>query len=685
VTYPGGSIAYGYDDANRRASMTDATGGTTWSYDAASRPTSVAAPAGTISYTYDAAGRRATMGLPGGRTATYTYDPAGRLASVVDPWNRTVAFGYNVDGRRTSISRPNGVTTAYGYDAAGQLRTLTHANGASTLQGYTYTYDAAGNRDSVTTSAGTETYTFDALNRLTGATYPGGPTVSYTYDAAGNRTSETRSGTTTNYTYDAAGQMTKIGTKTYTYDANGNLTSGNGNTFGWDFDNRLTTATVGGTSATWTYDGDGVRTRATVAGATTNYLVDRIGEVPTVVDDGSATYLHADGLISKATSASATYALTDALGSIRGLSNASGTLDGSASWEAFGVPRSSSGTSTMFGFTGEPADATGLVYLRARTLFPTTGRMLSADTIRPNAPGSTGYNLYAYAADNPTTYVDPTGHLAEGTAQDFALFMKYGADAVHLTIGSTLAAEAVCQSTIGNVGLGGRTGCVDAAAAYLTARLFTVAMVGIGLAFACSSTPGCIGLAVEIAQAITEQGSTGTVNQLEGDPEEAPETHPSPPPIPVPLPQDPGSGVGTRLRECDQHPGSGISSVASDEDCDSNNALIGESRQRTHRAAAAYHARVWLGVPSRTSHSATCRANEAWLRGEMIRGSRILDIGIDTARLRTRSPYYALEVAILAEARYPVTEVYWPPSGRGYVDEHYGGPCPQLAIAPAST
>ena len=65
----------------------------------------------------------------------------------------------------------------------------------------------------------------------------------------------------------------------------------------------------------------------------------------------------------------------------------------------------------MFGFTGEPADASGLTYLRARSLDPTTGRFLSADTESPNAPGTGGYNLYAYVANNPATWVDPAAML----------------------------------------------------------------------------------------------------------------------------------------------------------------------------------------------------------------------------------------------------------------------------------
>ena len=53
---------------------------------------------------------------------------------------------------------------------------------------------------------------------------------------------------------------------------------------------------------------------------------------------------------------------------------------------------------------------TGDVYLRARHYDPSTGRFLSADTVQPNAPGTQGYNRYAYVANNPMRYTDPTGH-----------------------------------------------------------------------------------------------------------------------------------------------------------------------------------------------------------------------------------------------------------------------------------
>jgi RHS repeat-associated protein len=105
------------------------------------------------------------------------------------------------------------------------------------------------------------------------------------------------------------------------------------------------------------------------------------------------------------------YLLDDGLGSRRGVTNLAGTLTGTADYDTFGSVRTSTGAGSVFGYTGEQFDAeTGYTYLRARYLNPALGRFLSADSVQPNAPGTQGYNLYAYVANNPTTWVDPSGH-----------------------------------------------------------------------------------------------------------------------------------------------------------------------------------------------------------------------------------------------------------------------------------
>jgi RHS repeat-associated protein len=499
--------------------MTDATGTTTWGYDNANRTTSVAQPAGTLTYGYDNAGRRTSMTLPGSRQISYSYNTAGRLDTVTDWGGRWASFAYDAAGRRTSISRSNGVGSTIAYDAAGQTTSIVHAAGGNTLESFAYTYDAAGNRTGLTSPQGNETYSYDSVNRLTNVSYQGGPSVGYSYDAAGNRASETRSGQTTNYTYDNAGQLTQVGSETYTFDGAGNLIQAGSDTYGWDHANRLTSASRDGHSATYAYDGTDVKTSSTVDSDTDDLLVDRLGGLPTVVDDGERAYVQAGGLAWQTSGSGTEFALADGLGSVRGLTNASGSLVGSASFEAFGASRASTGTTSAFGFTGEPTDASGLVDLRARVLDPGIGRFLSIDTVRPNAPGGQGFNLYSYVANNPATWGDPTGHLVD--PRQFANLGPEIISFVALRVGpvcavAPTASKATCAGT--------------AFAAVVTRLLFGLAV----LAF----------LYVDYVVAKSLLGDPGTESSQpvnEGDEEKADRRFP---PDPVP----PGAGAD----DCDQ-------------------------------------------------------------------------------------------------------------------------------------
>ncbi len=131
--------------------------------------------------------------------------------------------------------------------------------------------------------------------------------------------------------------------------------------------------------------------------------------------NGSTSYVQANGAQEAIASGNTTsYPLTDALGSVRGVTDSTGTLTGSTDYDAFGAVRSQTGTSLALGYTGQLTDpSTGFIDLRARQLDPTLGRFLSADTVQPNAPGSQGYNLYAYVANNPTTWTDSSGEFAQ--------------------------------------------------------------------------------------------------------------------------------------------------------------------------------------------------------------------------------------------------------------------------------
>src|SRR5262249_49983020 len=66
-------------------------------------------------YGYDDAGRRTSMTDALGRTTTYAYDDAQRMLSMTDALGGVVSFGYDAAGQQTSLTNPRGKTTTYTY------------------------------------------------------------------------------------------------------------------------------------------------------------------------------------------------------------------------------------------------------------------------------------------------------------------------------------------------------------------------------------------------------------------------------------------------------------------------------------------------------------------------------------------------------------------------------------------
>jgi RHS repeat-associated protein len=95
---------------------------------------------------------------------------------------------------------------------------------AAAVDDVDYTYDAAGNRLSMTDETGTTEYEHDAMDRTTSVTFPGDSTVSYEYDEVGNRTKLTYPDTNeVDYTYDEAHDLETVtdwldNVTTYAYD-----------------------------------------------------------------------------------------------------------------------------------------------------------------------------------------------------------------------------------------------------------------------------------------------------------------------------------------------------------------------------------------------------------------------------------------------------------------------------------
>lgn len=112
-----------------------------------------------------------------------------------------------------------------------------------------------------------------------------------------------------------------------TVDANGNLVAKGADTFAFDQANRLTTATVAGATETYAYDGDGTRfTRQVGANPATRYVSDIGLGLPTTIDDGTRKYVYGMGLAYVVTGTSIEVYHTDRLGSVRALTNGSGSV-----------------------------------------------------------------------------------------------------------------------------------------------------------------------------------------------------------------------------------------------------------------------------------------------------------------------------------------------------------------------
>jgi RHS repeat-associated protein len=244
----------------------------TYSYDAVGRVVKVAHTDGTsLSTYYGAAVTTAVGGIATQLCSTSTYGIGYPSLSVDEAGRKRETWTDGV-GRAIEVDEPNSsgsltFNTCYTYDYLDDLTGVTQ--GAQTR---TYQYDAVKRLTQATTpESGTvkysyklgisnlcsgdpsevctktdargivATYTYDAINRLTGITYSGGspttPSVTYTYDAGTNqkgfRTGMTGGSGSTTWTYNTVGwmlteQRTIAGvsnTLSYGYNLDGSLSS----------------------------------------------------------------------------------------------------------------------------------------------------------------------------------------------------------------------------------------------------------------------------------------------------------------------------------------------------------------------------------------------------------------------------------------------------------------------------
>ena len=260
-------------------------------------------------------------------------------------------------------------------------------------------------------------YTYDQGDRLIKATNVAGH--SYGYDADGNRTSVTTDGTTTqSLAYNSANEVSSSG---YGYDPAGNLTAAPGASYSYNAAEQMTSSTVNGTTTPHVYAG-GTEQELTSAGSS-QFVWGRDNQYgqPWLQSFNAASqsqvYVEHDGYgtpLGLHSAGNDFYLVPDNLGSVIAVVNTAGSVAARYSYDPYGTTVSADESGlrqpNIIRYTGGALDqATGLTKLGQRYDNPALGAFTQQDASQILANPSNG-NLYAYAGDNPTNNIDPTGN-----------------------------------------------------------------------------------------------------------------------------------------------------------------------------------------------------------------------------------------------------------------------------------
>ncbi|MGH3863517.1 RHS repeat-associated core domain-containing protein, partial [Actinokineospora sp.] len=336
--------------------------------------------------------------------------------------------------------------TSFGYDPAGNVTRETTSRLAGATETQCYRYDNLVRLRSAWT--GTDGCAADPASN-SGATVGGGFAESGAYwtewdiDPIGNRTKQTQHGvggaadTVTTYAYPPSGaaavrphalqSSTTTGpganTSSYTYDNAGNtrtrvLPAGNQD-LTWSPTGRLDTVTTPGQSTNYVYGADGDQLLRRDPGQTTLFLhnTELTLNTSTNTVTGRRFYHLSGGAQAIRTGSGVNYKYE--------LSTRHDTgglaLDNTAqtpTWRAstpYGEPRGTqpSAWPDTHRFLDKPhSTTTGLTDIGARKYDQNTGRFISVDPIMDPADPQQ-WNGYTYANNNPITFSDPTGLIAD--------------------------------------------------------------------------------------------------------------------------------------------------------------------------------------------------------------------------------------------------------------------------------
>jgi RHS repeat-associated protein len=427
----------------------------------------------TTGYNYNLSGALIEQTYPSGRVVKNVLDGNGDLSIVQSKknedsgyWDYAKHFTYNPAGAVTSLQLGNGQWQSNQFNSRMQMTAayLGSIQNTSNLLKLDFNYGTSQNNGNLLSQTitvptvgieqgftATQNYAYDSLNRLKSANESISSTETwkqtFIFDRYGNRNFDEANTTTlpkdrngNTEVCDAIRPIVNPSVNTannrlngYTFDASGNTTvDAEGRIFVYDAENKQTEVRDSQNTiiGQYHYDGDGKRVKK---------IVPATGEVTIFVYAAGAKLIaEYSTVVESVEHAKVAYLNADHLGSPRINTDANGNIVSRSDYMPYGEEIITLGGRTANngyladdvrqGFTGyENDEETSLDFAQARMYVKSLGRFSGADSLyieqnRIFSPQQ--FNLYAYAANNPIRFVDPSGLAIEVTGDAVDDYMR---------------------------------------------------------------------------------------------------------------------------------------------------------------------------------------------------------------------------------------------------------------------
>jgi RHS repeat-associated protein len=520
-------LRFTYDAVGNLTGASDADSEYAFTYDALDRMTQAdnagtpRAPHLILDYTYDPVGNLLSVRDNSGVSVTSAYDARELLTSrtwqggQIEP--ARVEFASSARGELTELRRyrdAEGLQLAgrstFAYDARGRLAELAHRDAFdAVLAEYDYTFDLADQLIRAVHHGQVSEYTYDLAGQLTDANHSEQSDEAYAYDANGNRLGES-------YVVGPNNQVLSDAVYDYEHDAEGNLVrkteraTGVVSDYTYDHRNRLIRfeqRSAGGimlAEAAYVYDVFDRRIVKSVdpdgAGPApqqeTRYVYDGLNAWADfdALNQLIARYLHGEGLDNllarwRPIEGTAWY-LTDHLGTVRDIADATGVIINHLDYDSFGrlVSQTDPAVGDRFAFTGREYDPElDMYYYRARYYDPQLGRFISQDPLGFEAGDS---NLYRYVGNAPLAARDPLG--LAGDSLFYGLMGRRASMAAGAAVGGVLGFACGWVEGFTEATVSARDGDTDAAAALAWERALSYAAIGTALGGTLAGLPSAV-------------------------------------------------------------------------------------------------------------------------------------------------------------------------------------------------